>query len=197
MRTIVTGLFAVAACINVGSAQAQEACAEISEPEKRLACYDAEVRPTQSRVSTEARGRWTIERDKSAMDDSVTVWATLLPESVDFSGIGDGGGQLVIRCSENTTAFFLSTNMFMSEEAPSVSYRVDEKPAVKTNWNRSSSYKAIGLWRGGQSIPFLKGLSEAKKLTVRVQERDRLQMSFDLTGIQGALKEVSAACNWG
>ncbi len=64
-------------------------------------------------------------------------------------------------------------------------------------WSVATNRKAVGLWSGGKSIPFLKRLVEAERLTMRVETRDGVYtFAFDLSGARAHVEKLAKACNW-
>jgi hypothetical protein len=77
-----------------------------------------------------------------------------------------------------------------------VTTRLDDKPAQIGVWQKSDNFRAIGLWNGSKSIPFLKELAQGQTLFVRVEDGSRKDVIFDLANIGEVASEISAACNW-
>lgn len=213
-------LLALALLTTLGApARAQEdvaakaaACSSIADSLQRLTCFDkafpagiaapavapaAEGPPTtvEAPVPT-AASVWEVEATKSAIDDSPSITALLMPTDTSSTGVGDGGLAIILRCVENTTSVVLSTTMFMVEENVSVTIRIDDKPAQTSSWGRSTNYKAVGLWNGSKAIPFVRELATASKLVVRVQESDRVDGEFELGNVGAVAQQVADACNW-
>ena len=187
-------------------------CSSIADSLQRLTCFDAafpagtvaqaetpaaESQPatTEADVPTVA-SVWDVEATKSAIDDSPSVTALLMPTETSSTGVGDGGLAIILRCVENTTSVVLSTNMFMVAENVSVTTRIDDKPAQTSSWGRSTNYKAVGLWNGSKAIPFVRELATASTLVIRVQESDRIDGEFELGDVRAVAQQVADACNW-
>ena len=185
-------------------------CALDTDSLRRLTCFDR-VFPAVSSGAPEAEEAdgsenaplpatnlipWSVDRDKSSIDDSPRITAVLLPTVVAGGGIGRAEAALVLRCSENTTSVILSTSMFMTEDRVAVTTRVGEDPATTSRWELSTSYKAVGLWSGSVAIPFIKALRDNTRLVVRIEERERIQAEFDLQNVSAVAREIAMACNW-
>lgn len=147
---------------------------------------------------------WGVDIDKSAFEDTTDV--TLLSSSNEivqgrFSlGGGDNIG-LVIRCSENTTAlYFHFPNQHMADIQGygRVDYRIDKKKASRLNMSDSTDSKALGLWRGGKSIPFIKKLFGAKNLLIRYTPYSESpnEVNFNINGLEDVIEPLRKACNW-
>lgn len=184
-------------------------CAAIADSLARLTCFDKAFPASemanmvagtadgdQEQAPATATTAWEVEATKSALDDSPTVTALLMPASSSGTGFGDSTMALMLRCMENTTSVVLSTTMFMTSENVQVTVRLDDQPAETTSWGRSTNYKAVGLWSGAKAIPFVRNLASASRLVVRIQERDRLDAEFELADVQSVAAQVASACNW-
>ncbi|WP_461382582.1 type VI secretion system-associated protein TagO [Devosia indica] len=183
-------------------------CAAISDSLARLTCFDkafpasemanmvANTADEDNEQASAITTAWEVEATKSALDDSPTVTALLMPSSSSGTGIGDSTMALMLRCMENTTSVVLSTTMFMVEDNVQVTVRLDDQPAQTTSWGRSTNYKAVGLWSGAKAIPFVREVANASRLVVRIQERDRLDAEFELADVQSVAAQVASACNW-
>ncbi|MET3926681.1 type VI secretion system-associated protein TagO [Devosia sp. 2618] len=219
MKKIVRGLAVVSLLAMTSAVLGQDdpstkaaTCSAITDSLARLTCFDrifpagAVASLDQSNSTTgetdsgsvvaTSPSAWEVESTKSAIDDSPSVTALLMPMTSSGTGIGDGGLAIILRCVENTTSVVLSTTMFMTSENVEVTIRLDDLPAQTTSWVRSTNYKALGLWNGSKAIPFVRDLASASKLVVRVQERDRLDAEFALTDVRSVAAQVAAACNW-
>jgi type VI secretion system protein VasI len=174
---------------------------------QRLNCYDRIFPVGQSDDPAEEpetilvdqggeEARWVIYEDKSPLDDSPSVSAQLLPETVSSTEIGEGKMVLILRCRENTTNVIFATGMFMSGDYAQVTTRLGEQKAKASKWEISSNYSAVALWSGAQAIPFIKSLLDEKKLVVRVESRNRTDAQFNLGGTREAAEKIAAACNW-
>lgn len=215
MRAISTAVFATTLLSLSAPVAAQDdlaakaaTCTAISDSLARLTCFDKAFPASDmaSIVAGTADGdqgqapaittAWEVEATKSALDDSPTVTALLMPSSSSGTGIGDSTMALMMRCMENTTSVVLSTTMFMTNDNIQVTVRLDDQPAQTTSWGRSTNYKAVGLWSGTKAIPFVREIANASRMVVRIQERDRLDAEFDLGDVRSVAAQVASACNW-
>ncbi len=190
------------------SAYAQDAktCSAIEDSLQRLTCFDkvfprdaTPAKPTEDAAqepTTSPASAWQINEERSPLDDSVVYTAGLIPKDVSTSGIGDAQMFLLLRCSENTTSVVFTTSMFMVGETPTVTVRVGEGKAETKRWNRSTNYKAVGLWSGAEAIPFMKALQDQEQLAVRIQDNDRVDAVFDLAGVNEPIAKIRAYCKW-
>lgn len=147
-------------------------------------------------------GKWIVSEDKSAFDDTRTVVLSVESNEVVRGQFGPPGpAMLYIRCMENTTVTYLWLNdLFLSdlEGFGAVDYRLDEREATSVRMTSSTDNKALGLWDGGSSIPFVKELIESSKIVLRATpfNESPVEFSFDLAGIQAAITPLREACVW-
>lgn len=209
MRTAFAALLAItalwtpaAAQDDTGAAARGAACAMVGDSLQRLTCFDrafpkseasiAEPVPAAKEISL---GAWQVDREKSAIDDSPKVTAYLIPNETQDGGLLSRG--LIVRCVENTTSVIVATDDFqIGADTGTITYRLDDAPAITTRWAMSDNGSALGLWNGSTAIPFLKSLRGTTKLAVRTEMRKRVDMTFDVTGIASVVDEIAAACNW-
>lgn len=186
------------------SGQDAKACSAIDDSLQRLTCFDSLFPRTAAGAATPDKAPpaappaviWHIEEDKSPLDDSIKFTAGLSPKTVTTSGIGDAEMYLVVRCAENTTSVVFVTSMFMISERPTVTIRVGDEPARTERWSRSTNYKAVGLWSGGEAIPFLKRLKDNVRLAVRIEDKDRVDAEFDLGDVSAHIQKIRGYCKW-
>ncbi|MBN9079498.1 MAG: hypothetical protein BGN87_07095 [Rhizobiales bacterium 65-79] len=182
------------------------ACAIIADSLERLHCFDVvfpkgaspeAANPAADPMAPEtAQANWTITESKSPIDDSRQIVASLSPKNVQYTGVGEGQALLIMRCQDHTTSLLIATNMFMVDDTASVTMRVGDQKATTTRWDRSSNYKAVGLWNGNRAIPAIKSLMDSANLAIRIQARDRLDAQFDLGNVSAAITRIATTCGW-
>lgn len=180
-------------------AAAQEECVKITNPDDRLNCFDHSFKTSET-VQTESE--WMVKVDKSKLDDTTSVVMSV--QSTDEVRGKFGGatkGSLFIRCQENKTSLFIVwADNFMSDiqGRGRVDYRIDDRTAKKVNMENSTDHMALGLWSGGNSIPFIKDMYEASSLYVRATpfSESPIEMTFNISGIEEASKPLREACGW-
>ncbi len=147
-------------------------------------------------------GKWQVDTETSAFDDSATVFLTLMSNEEIRGQFGrPGPASLHLRCEENTTALFLWVNdMFLSDIQGygTVDYRIDDQKARSARMDASTSNKALGLWSGPRAIPLIKELLDGRRVVFRVTPYNDspVEFSFDLTGIGAAVAPLRKACSW-
>ena len=176
-------------------------CVAINDPDTRLSCFDDAFVETYVEQPL-PQSDWSVSVDTSALDDSKTVVLSLSSKDQFLDQYGQlKRGSLIIRCMENTTSLYTHWGgHFMSDNRNSgrVDYRVDTQKASRVNMTESTNNKSLGLWSGGQSIPFIKKLLDAKQLYIRATpySESAVEMSFNITGLQKAIEPLREACSW-
>lgn len=196
-------LIIFAGTILTGPSAAQDVshCVGIDDPDTRLSCYDDAFVKTEVK-ETLPQSEWFVKVDQSALDDSKTVILTLDSKTQFYDQYGQlKNGTLIIRCMENTTSLYIIWGgHFMSDSRNGgrVDYRVDDKKASRVNMVESNDNKALGLWNGGKSIPFIKKLLGANQLYVRATpfSESAVQMSFNIAALDKAIEPLRETCKW-
>jgi type VI secretion system protein VasI len=111
-----------------------------------------------------------------------------------------GPMRIFLQCRENITLFYVTFNdHFMSDhQHGKVIYRLDEKPAGEKNMRESTDHKALGLWNGGASIPFIKQMFSHEKLLIRATPHSEspVTATFAISGLENAIKPLRENCGW-
>lgn len=197
-RLFIASLFAI-----YGPAYA-DVCPEIENDLDRLACYDKEAGLTpEASVTPVTEGDWFVRSDKSEFKDTTDVFITLPSENT-LSCKSYGAAQkatLVLRCSENTTALYLSTDCHLASGHGGygqVEYRFGEKPAHKREFDASTNNRSLGLWSGRKSIPFIKAMLGSDRAIFRFTPygQNSVTAKFNITGIDEALAPLRKECGW-
>ena len=203
-------LSALAALAFVGAALADEPlsakvmrCQNLENESSRLICYDAitaDVEEPEARPAS-ASGNWNVSVDTSPIDDSKVVNMMLDSNEVMTCGYGQQRpATLLLRCSENTTAFFFATDCHMADiqSYGQVTMRIDEATAFTQNFTASTTNRALGAWRGNQAIPLIKKVLGGNTLTVRMTpySESAKTLTFDIRNMQSGAEQIASACNW-
>jgi len=198
-----------------GAQRTPEVCAAIEADSARLACYDeihraprpeapvaeAAAAPAPA-VQVAVPSRWSVRPTQSQFDDSARVILSVLSERPVRGRFGaPAPATLMIRCEENTSSLFVHFNdLFMSDIQGygRVDYRVDDRRPESVSMTASDNHQALGLWRGGRSIPFIRGLFGGERLYLRATpfNENRVEMVFPIAGLEEAIAPLRAACNW-
>lgn len=190
----------VVICVMISmSTHASEKCAQVADDRLRLECYDLEYRKT-AEITTESE--WSVREEVSRVDDSRNVFLTVSSKEAVRSPFGrPASAELHIQCRENTTLLFVVLGgNFLSDIQGygEVTYRIDTKPASRINMTVSTDNKALGLWSGGKSIPFIRSLFESSNLLIRITpyNQSAITVDFPTQGIEEAVKPLRSACKW-
>ena len=149
-------------------------------------------------------GNWALQEKRSQLTDSRDIYASVdASNSVSCrSGLNTHRPTLMIRCMENTTAIFFSTDCFMAStdynDSGHINYRLDKLTPGKIRAQESTNHKSLGLWRGHSSIPFIKKMEGRNSLLIRMRpySESAFEVTFDITGINEVISDVRKACHW-
>ncbi|MGO3058834.1 MAG: type VI secretion system-associated protein TagO [Halomonas sp.] len=151
------------------------------------------------------RSPWRVRKDVSPMDDSTNVFLNTnssqrIPGRY---GRSSGYATLTVRCLENTTAMYLVMNDHHLASSPyhnwgHVQMRIDDRQAFSKSMDASTDNKALGLWRGGQSIPVIRQMFGADQLTLRATpySESSITMTFDISQLEEEIEPLREACHW-
>jgi type VI secretion system protein VasI len=196
-------LFLLCSILLAAPAMAQEDCTKIASDGERLACFDhAFASDEQDATDQNGVGKWTVSTDQSAMTDDTSVYVSLFSDN-EIEGRFSGPGQAVLflRCHENTTsAFVVFNDLFMSDNGGHgrLEYRIDKQDMAVINTSASNNNKALGLWSGGKSIPWIKKLLGKETLILRAtpHSESSVTATFDIRGIDTAIADLRQTCGW-
>ncbi|MBU2983516.1 type VI secretion protein [Lentibacter algarum] len=190
-------------CVTLGGPRNETPLQLIKEAPPSTVSGSEPETPTQSAPSdTKGIGSWSVVKSESGFDDSSRV---VLRQTSTNTISGRFGGtanpSLLVRCQENTTSLFLVAGGHFLSDIQSygrVDYRVDDRKAGRKSMKTSTDNQALGLWGGGQSIPFIKEIMSGKQLLVRLTPYNEspLEFSFEIDGLDEAIEPLRKACNW-
>lgn len=179
-------------------------CGGIDNDLDRLACYDRESGRTPTAEVTEGPlGNWNVTKQTSEFEDT-TDYAMFVesdePLSCNLLG-GSERARLYVRCWENVTSLFIVTNCHLAsgfQGYGSVDYRVDASSSKTREFAASTDNKALGLWRGGDSIPVIKELIEGERVIFRFTpfNESPVSVAFSISGLEESIKPLRTTCGW-
>ena len=180
-----------------------DSCKSIANKDERLNCYDALSNVETITIPTEGIGNWTIFKDKSPVDDSVSIYLNL--DANDYINVKykKVKPNLTIRCKESATSIFINYGIFLNDGSIKPVTRLDSEKAVSdVYWGTSTDHQAIFydslLGEGETSIKFIKQLLDKNKFFIRVVPYNEkpVYATFDLSGLNEAIKPLRAVCGW-
>lgn len=197
-------------CVVCASPASAEVCAEISDNDNRLACYDKAFppredvpdAPTRPATASAVESKWQTMEEVSKIDDRTNVWLVVESDNMIDGRFGESKpARLSVRCMKNTTAVMLEfAGHFMSDIQGfgDVTYRIDKKPAQTRGFIESTDHSLLGLWRGGSSIPFVKSLFGGERLFVRAVPFNEgpVEAEFTIAGLEEEIAPLREACGW-
>jgi type VI secretion system protein VasI len=196
----------MALCFSSQSATADDIaeCAQLSNDLDRLACYDIVSGRTPEAQEVETDTAWDVRTETSAFDDTTSVYMSVESEEVLTCGRGlsaPRNATLMLRCSENTTAMYLSTDCHLASGHGgygNIDLRIDDSPAFELAFEASTNNSALGLWNGGRSIGPIKRLIGADQLLMRFTPyaENAQTVTFPISGLEEAIAPLREACNW-
>lgn len=187
-------------CATVGGPVTQSPL-QIADPRPNTEAPTASISAIDPDNSAD-KGQWVVKEDKSTFDDTRTVVLSLKSNETVRGQFGpEGPAMIYLRCMENTTVLYLWINdLFLSDIQGFgvIDYRIDDRAAAKLRVESSTDNKALGLWGGGKSIPFIKELIWGKQVAFRTipYNESPVEFSFDLTGLDVAIAPLREACAW-
>ncbi len=176
---------------------------------ERLACYDELARAVAGGVSLPPLpdtgiGKWDITQEVSPIDDSMNVTLLLVAEkNVRLSQLHTAHPALFVRCQENRTQVFIG---FLSEDPYPLGYgdngngpvltRFDREKAEWNSWSLSVNRKAV--FAPSPQLFWAKKIELYRKLFVQIipEDKNKLNIVFDLTGSKKAMAPLRKACGW-
>ncbi|MBC7280010.1 type VI secretion system-associated protein TagO [Hoeflea sp.] len=205
MRAVVW--FVIAGLLGCWEARAQEAenaCIGIENALDRLACYDRlSGRTPKVSALPSAAGSWDVTQTTSKLTDDRNVTMTVdTGAPVQCGRVTAAPVTLVIRCMENRTALYFSTECHMTSSDYNsyghVDMRLDDDKAFTSRMNESTDSRALGLWQGSASIPVIKKMFGKQRLIARMTPygRSAMTVEMDIAGLQDQIKPLREACGW-
>ena len=140
-----------------------------------------------SHKMSEAVSDWIVNESRSPIDDSPGV--TMLKAAE------DGDEMLVIRCRENKTDVYITTDEFLGDDSTNVIVRFDEKNATKRTFSLSTNNRALFF---GAAIPNVKTMMKSKHMVVRYRTYNGTPktVTFKLDGLSEKIVLLRKACHW-
>lgn len=179
-------------------------CSKIKTDTERLSCYDKIFKPDQKSADTESQEEekkgWIIRKETSKIDDSISYYLILFSD--DFIDESEKEhGAIAIACPKKTTTIIFDTGenyLVDNGDYDRVTYRLDKEKAKTIPMEVAKGHKAIGLWSGAKSIPFIKEMFGHDKMVVQITpyQKGPVTMEFSISGLEEAIKPIREECKW-
>jgi hypothetical protein len=189
----------------------------VLDPAERLPCYDgfaqrygmtpaAAAAPPAAAEAPPPPTGWRVEIGRSHMSDTPSV--ILATDAIEAEGPGAQAGvtSFAIRCQEGALNAF-TTIAFRTPRAgrrggalPAVpvTLRVGQGQARQESWDPAANGGAVGLWSTARAAPLVRSLEGQDRLALRVAPPggQPAVVVFDLTGLDGQMAPLRAACRF-
>jgi type VI secretion system protein VasI len=187
-----------------GALAQQSTCGTVEDSIERLACYDKESgRTPKIETTNDPKSDWVVRTQVSKLTDQKGVYLSLESKDRVSCRFNQGSkAMLMIRCHENTTSIYLSSECHMTSseynDYGDVTYRVDDKPSVKAKFEESTDNKSLGAWEGGKAIPIIKRLMSGSNLVMQFtpyNESPKIT-EFNIAGLDQVIGPLREQCKW-
>lgn len=143
-------------------------------------------------------GNWKNHKAKDAITDfETTAWLT--DGTVVAGSVGGDGASLMTACRNNQTEFYIDWDRYVTtggiDARQPVTYRIDQKPAVTSNWQISTDFEATFAPRAIGLLRNLKGATSFIVATVPYGATE-VRVTFDIAGINQVIEDIAARCGW-
>ena len=190
--------------VDIAAANDLSRCLTIDTDLDRLGCYDKEAGRAPTVENSRPSGRWGVRVEKSEFKDTTDVFMSVASEGPINCGriSGPAYAQLYIRCRENTTAVYLSTQCHLASSQYNsygdVDIRIDEKATRTLSMDSSTSNDSLGFWSGGKAIPLIKSMLDGDVMLARFTPygESAVTARFEISGISEAIKPLRESCGW-
>lgn len=174
-------------------------CSKITGQLERLECFDALARsqgadkPKDITPVINGKGKWDVSVKSNPIDDTKTVTLALMSDKA-RSKWGNPVG-LIIRCMSNKTDFLIVWQDYLGSEA-TVLTRIGQEPAVTAKWSLSTDSKAT--FYPDNPIPYINKMMASESFVAQVTPYNEspITATFDIRGLENAIKPVRETCKW-
>ena len=174
-------------------------CRSIAEDSQRLACYDRAF----PRAGQTAAGPWSTRSAPSLLAGKTNQTVSRdSQEEFKCRLTRPRRMALKVMCRDNVTSIAFETGCYMtSSEYRSygyVTYRLDTANTRIAHMVAGPDNHSLGFWSGDAAIPFIRELLGKKRIEVKMTPyaEDPIAASFDLSGMEDAIKPVRKECGW-
>ena len=166
-------------------------CKLIKDDTARLKCFDEAFSGTREPANSkeEVPVGWTFTEDKSPIDDSPQISATLIGEKL--------SSKLIARCEERKTELAIVPKDYLGGVADGIKVllRIADAPAVTEIWNASSSRRGAF---SPSPVALLTVLPDNAALFVRLTgyNNEQHDAKFALGPVSEVRQKISHTCKW-
>jgi len=170
-----------------------------------LLYLDKAIQTCSSDNKNVIESEWIKSIDISAMTDDKSVYLSLSGTSFRNAYGQSQTPSLHIRCLEEKTSFYINWGEYLGDDDDDVystkkymRSRLDKDKPIRKLYSVSTDNEALGLWRGNNSIPFIKTMFGKEKMVAQVTpygESGR-ETVFNIYGLEQEIKELRDACGW-
>jgi type VI secretion system protein VasI len=169
------------------------------EEKEKIAQAEANKEAIEARRIQAIQNRWNVSVSHSELDDSKSVYMHLKSQNSIPNRIKRPiYPKLWLRCSENTTSFIVTWDVYLGINARPMTYRLDSDKARTKVFDIATNNKSVGHFSGGKAIPFIKKMFSKDKLLLQITpySQNPAQITFDISGLEEAVKPLREACGW-
>lgn len=144
--------------------------------------------------SDESINEWSISESNSPIDDSPTVVLRKIADNDQYRTLG-GKRTLVLRCREDKTRAYVTTNEYLTDESKRVLVRFDKEQAKYMVMLLSTDNDALFF---PSPIATIKQLLQSNSLTLRYEPYMEAPetVTFSLEGLTDVIEPLTKACHW-
>lgn len=150
------------------------------------------------KLEADERTTWEVHKEKSPLDDSLTVSIRREAESPVHGGFRKSPAVLILRHKEGKSEAYVSWPMYLGNDKMPVTVRFDGDEAITDDWGCSTDGKAV--FSPFPFSDFLETVLTSKRLVVRLTPYGESPetATFDISGLADVLDdEVRAAFDFG
>jgi len=147
---------------------------------------------TTPALATDWQVHDVTDRPRGTIGIGVTASGVLQDGSRKFTA------NLIVNCSDSTTAVFVESGGLSVKQNATVSFTLDRGSAQSgEEWRPCKGGDCIGLWNE-PGIAFAQSLFDkaALKMLIARKYDDQVEANFEITGARTALQPVSEKCGW-
>jgi hypothetical protein len=178
------------------------ACRDTGDEHARLSCYDLLVNTELPGMKTDpsSEGRWTHNVEKDPMTDfESSSWVVSADSKVPDQAGDAANPTFTIACRNAVPEIYVNWRRFITsggvDSGTRVTFRVDAYQAVVTNWSMSSNFEATFSQDPSATA---RALRRGQRFLVSTTPHgdNEITASFDITGVDRVIEDVSKRCDW-